>query len=168
MKKFALLLLETYVCGKNSKHCFGGAHPSILKQFPDATLIPFVLLHKAGVTRDLLNHIPKLVNAGLSFLEIELFLTELRRERYFHRYLTEFPRQSGKNTRPEYVDIQLSNDVLTHFYIEYFRENEEYLDAEMRELIACEHRCISGCRLSPPKRFRRRQATAGNTSVFAG
>ena len=142
-EEICLIVARNYVCGKNSKHCFGGAHPSILKQFPDATLIPFVLLHKAGVTRDLLNQIPKLVNAGLSFLEIELFLTELRRERYFHRYLTEFPRQSGKNIRPEYVDIPLSNDVLTHFYIEYFRENEEYFDAEMRELTAswlsCDH-----------------------------
>ena len=30
-------------------------------------------------------------------------------------------------------------------------------------LLACESRRISGCRLSPPK-----QATAGNTSAFAG
>lgn len=138
-----LIVARNYVCEKNSKHCFGGTHPSILKQFPDPTLIPFVLLHKAGVTRDLLYQIPKLVNAALSFVEIELFLTELRRERHFHRFLTEFPRQSGNNITTDYVHVPLSNDVLTHFYIEYFRENEEYLNREMMDLsaswLSCDH-----------------------------
>ena len=34
--------------------------------------------------------------------------------------------------------------------------------------LACERRRISGCRLPPPKTFRQRQATAENTSAFAG
>ncbi|KAL9987456.1 hypothetical protein ACROYT_G001769 [Oculina patagonica] len=142
-EEICLIVTRNYACGKNSKHCFGGTHPSILKQFPDTTLIPFVLLHKAGVTRDLLFQIPKLVIAGMSFLEIELFLTELRRERYFYRYLAEFSRQSDKDITLEYVDIPLSNDVLTHFYIEYFRENEEYFNRKMSDLTAtwlsCDH-----------------------------
>ena len=84
----------------------------------------------------------------MSFLEVELFLPELRRERHFHRYLSEYPHSHGarlcsKNIAPEFVDIALSNDVLTHFYIEYFRENEEYFHQEMRELTAswltCDH-----------------------------
>ncbi|KAL9959930.1 hypothetical protein ACROYT_G033308 [Oculina patagonica] len=79
----------------------------------------------------------------MSFLEIELFLTELRREQYFYRYLAEFSRQSDKDITLEYVDIPLSNDVLTHFYIEYFRENEEYFNREMSDLTAtwlsCDH-----------------------------
>ena len=119
--EICLLVARYYVCQKNAKHCFTGTHPSILGQFPDPALLPFVLLHKAGVTRDLLYHIPKLVNAGMSFLEIELFLSELRRELHFHRYLSEYPysrepKLSSKNMAPEYVDISLSNDLLTHFY----------------------------------------------------
>ena len=121
---------------------------AVLAQFPDPAVVPFVLLHKAGITRDLLYQILKLVNVEMSFLEIELFLREVRRERHGQRYLSEFAYSRDRklwpeNVVPEYVDTPLSNDLLTHFYIEYFKENEEFFHNEMRKITAswlpCDH-----------------------------
>ena len=146
--EICLLVTVYYVCQRDGRHCFAATHPAVLAQFPDPAVVPFVLLHKAGITRDLLYQILKLVNVGMSFLEIELFLREVRRERHCQRYLSEYAYSRDRklwpeNVVPEHVDTPLSNDLLTHFYIEYFKENEEFFHNEMRKITAswlsCDH-----------------------------
>lgn len=77
-----LLVSRVYRC--SSGHEILGHDPFILKKLPQA-LVPFLLWHKTGVTKQLVDDISALVDAGLPIVSIESLLLRRRRADYLKR-----------------------------------------------------------------------------------
>lgn len=77
-----LLVSRVYKCSLN--HKILGHDPYILEKFPPA-LVPFFLWHITGVTKELVDDISTLVDAGLPIMSIESLLLRRRRADYIKR-----------------------------------------------------------------------------------
>ena len=73
----------------------------ILKSFPSAVMIPFLLLHRTGFTRELVGICTTLCRRGINFYNMESIILERRWESYarqqemleIHTYLCSQPLQ---------------------------------------------------------------------------
>ena len=71
-----LLVARFYSCSKTSSHQFRGYAPEIIDMFKAKGMrnaVPFVLSHRAGMTRDLYHEIPTLAMRGVSFTAMSSF-----------------------------------------------------------------------------------------------
>ena len=82
-KDIVLLVSAVYMCENGHKIL---AHdPRILKMIPCPTMVPFVLLHQTGFTRDFVDLISLLCSSGMNFHSLETTIKRLRWENYLKR-----------------------------------------------------------------------------------
>ena len=75
-----LLVSAVYICENN--HNILAHDETVLRNFPLQTLIPFVLLHRTGFTRELVDMCTTLVRSGVNFYTMENLILQRRWETY--------------------------------------------------------------------------------------
>ena len=71
-RRCVVLVCQMYRCARG--HLMTSCDPRVLQHFITKEVIPFILLHKSGVTRELQLHILRLCSQGRSFSNISMFI----------------------------------------------------------------------------------------------
>lgn len=137
-----VLVCQIFRCARG--HFMTSCDPRILQHFERKQVIPFILLHKSGVTRELQLQIFRLCSQGRSFCDIHKFLlwsvqdNNAQRMMYEHHTCTSPPQQTEHEARQV-----MSSDLITNVFIITFREFQQYMYQEMYDLtseyISCDH-----------------------------
>ena len=158
-----LLVSGLYRCPNG--HEISACHPSILDKLKDVTDIPFLLTHKNGFMLELAILVEDLVDAGLSFDQIEKLVEAQYRATYDH-----FSKQFWINLellKPEGIAFEKdkhfypafssenfprpSNDILIDIFVKRFLINERlYLEAMnslSANVMSCGHTFKSACNI---------------------
>ena len=77
IEHYVLLVSRVYAC--RNDHRIISHDPQILKKFEQVELIPFLLLHKYGITRRLYRLIVVHTASGMRYRDVEVLLTEMWR-----------------------------------------------------------------------------------------
>ena len=122
-----LLLSRIYKCDSCKQLLL--AHDSrILKMLHSPSSVPFVLMHKCGFTRSLLDLILSLVQHGMAFSSIESMITEL----YWNSVGKSLDEETHILETSEYQsNLGPSNDILTKCFISRFMELESAYHSAM-------------------------------------
>ena len=153
MNSPVLLVSKIYKCN-NGHNEIPANDPSIVRRIPDCYL-PFMLMHKSGLTVELLQFIEDLVDSGLSIQAIESLIHKsykrnlsLREERFWTdcriakslnvvRPTTDLPQAF-----PEVTHFP-SSDFLTNVIVSSFKRNEalysRYFSSLSARWISCDH-----------------------------
>lgn len=78
--RIVLLVSAVYACKSN--HRVLAHDESVLQYFPNQCLLPFVLLHRTGFTKELVDTCMALVRRGINFYSMEAFILERRWETF--------------------------------------------------------------------------------------
>ena len=129
------------------RHCSQGhqittCDPRVLAKIHDRRCIPFILLHRCGMTRDLSEFIFALAVQGLSFSDIETLLWWRIQERYYRSQITflcnlasqVLLQKSGTPTVPACPPCTLqsmSNDQIMDCFLSRFTEVKGFFAREM-------------------------------------
>ena len=135
LDRIVLLVSVIYVCDANHRTL---AHDeSILKRFPTQNVIPFVLFHRTGFTRELASMCFTLISRGMSIIEVETLIIQTRWETH--------EREQGLRSlhTPEavhepFMDSDLSktpsNNVITKCFLATFLLQEQVYTREMNSI----------------------------------
>ena len=96
--------------------------------------VPFVLLHKSGFTRALVDMIHGLVRQGMSFYAMETLLAENYWTRYCSRQVA-LVSSMAPNFNPDTADL-VSNDLIEKCFLSTFRQEESRYNLAMTALTA--------------------------------
>jgi hypothetical protein len=137
--RIVLLVCAVYVC--DNRHKIVSCDEIVLKMFPFKTIIPFYLLHRTGMTRDLLDTLVSLCKRGVNFYSMESYIMERRWKTYasqqdmhqLHNTLL-----SCNSLPVDFTDTELSkgpsNDILSKCFLGEFFEHEQLYLREMVSL----------------------------------
>lgn len=149
-----LVVSREYLCCKG--HEVSAHHPEILEMFPLQSMIPFILSHKSGMTRELLEEIIAMIRNKLSFVQVHDIMTDRLQMRHLHAerrfledieiysvrhpvvYETWFPSFDGSRVCP-------SRNTITNFFLYHFDTQEKILVQRMNSLstdngwLSCDH-----------------------------
>ena len=140
-----VLVCPIYCCSRG--HMITACDPRILRHFPEREVIPFVLLHKCGITRQLQRLVFQLCSQGKSFSDIETLLLWSVQDHYAQQQLvythqTIFLTQSDCNC-PSLPTTYISNDLISNIFIISFNEFKHLMFRDMADLssevISCDH-----------------------------
>ena len=153
IKDTVLLVSAVYSCQKG--HELLAHDECVLKLFPSQIMIPFILLHKTGFTKDFVENIFAFCRRGVNFCEMESIVLERRLDHHSQRmYLLQLHYEACKkesmnelSTRSEMFRNELSspsNNVISKCFLMSFLEAEEhYLSnihaLEVSEAISFDH-----------------------------
>ena len=107
-----LLVSRVYVCDR--KHQIIAHDPYVLSQVKGILPIPFVLFHKAGVTRELHSFIIPHANVGLTICEIQTLWLQTMYDAYGSRreaYVSAWNKNSNINLYFPEFDQSFNNQV---------------------------------------------------------
>ena len=104
IEHYVLLVSRVYAC--RNDHRIISHDPQILKTFEQAELIPFLLLHKYGITRRLYRLIVVHTASGMRYRDVEALLTEMWRS-----YHTEICIRASKILGMRTSEDKASNDA---------------------------------------------------------
>ena len=121
--------------------------PHILKAFPSTVRLPFVLLHRSGVTLEVYHMIYNMACQGSSFADIETFFLWRSQERYSEallEYMTSQNQLHELSTQCEIYPVKyLSNDLIMNLFIIMYNTVKDFLFEEMisltAEYLSCDH-----------------------------
>lgn len=136
-----LLVSAVYICENHHKTL---AHDErVLQCFPSQTLIPFVLLHRSGFTRELVDICTALVRSGVNFYNMETLILQRRWETYARqqdtlRIQSHLMKQSGHDpVKDDFLVTELarspSNDLLAKCFLAGFMKEE---DLYLKEILS--------------------------------
>ena len=140
-----LLVCPIYCCARG--HTITACDPRMLQHFPEREIIPFILLHKCGVTRQLQRLIFQLCSQGKSFSDIETLLLWSVQDQHAQQQLMythhhHFLTHSYYHTQP-IPKVYISNDLITNIFIITFNELKNLMFHDMCELtsevVSCDH-----------------------------
>lgn len=80
-----VLLCQIYTCSQN--HFITTCDPRVQKTFSNHAIVPFVLLHRTGITQEACHTIFDMASQGTSFADIEAFLLWRCQEKHSITYL---------------------------------------------------------------------------------
>lgn len=137
-EQIVLLVSSKYACPKG--HTYPGYDPRLLEILPSFELIPFLLFHKSGVTRDLFDYIVSAVSSGSKFNEIERLLLENYwqwHSQHEHAFWNSVKLYTKSNPKYHIADFHFepfvpskskhpSNDMITSCFLVYFMENKKH------------------------------------------
>lgn len=132
MRNIVYLVSAVYGC--NNHHKIMAHDEKILDLFPCKTVVPFMLFHRTGFTRQLVNMVLAFARKGINFYNIESLILEQRWEH--------FARQQdihGLDTSSiSFFDMPLSkspsNNILSKALLATFLENEQLYLCEMTKI----------------------------------
>ncbi len=130
-----LLVSAVYVC--ENGHRILAHDPRVLSMIPSASMIPFILLHQTGFTRDFVDLTFSLCSTGMNFCSLETTIKRMRWEHYLRRKsMYQCAIDNSKDTTIEYpVFTELnsigenhvpSNDIIAKCFLSKFLENEAH------------------------------------------
>ena len=141
--RLVLLVSAVYACDNN--HRVLAHDKTTLQCFPVQHLIPFVLLHRTGFTRDLVDTCMAFIRQGVNFYKMETLITERRWETFakqqdmllLHQRLTS-KADIQLESVSEFCDSQLarfpSNNVLSQCFLAGFLRDEHLYLREMMSI----------------------------------
>lgn len=149
-----LLISRVYCCSLG--HEINGHDPTLLAMITSRGRIPFLLSHKTGVTRELLEMFVSMVRNGLSFSQIHDILLERLHMRHLElesRFLEDLNSYSARhpiviNSSFPVFTQQLecpSRNTISDFFLHYFNLNEDLFIKRMtsisadEEWLCCDH-----------------------------
>ena len=147
MTNQVLLVSAVYTCKRGHKLL---AHDAfILKLFPPV-MIPFVLLHKTGFTRDLVEDIMAFCQRGVNFCEMESIVFKRRLDHYSQRkHLLQLHYMACNKDQPTNFEmfreeVCPSNNIISKcFLASFFDAEQHYLSnihaLEVSEAISFDH-----------------------------
>lgn len=136
-----LLISRVYSC--RAGHEVNGHNPAVLAMIQSSGRIPFLLSHRAGVMKELLEMIVSMVRNKQSFTQIHDILVErlcmchLQNERRFLEYLNSYSARHlivyETATFPVFIQQREcpSRDLISNFFLHYFDLNEDLLPSFM-------------------------------------
>lgn len=131
-----ILVSAVYVC--DNRHKLLAHDEIVLDKFPSKNMIPFLLLHRTGFTRELTDLCTALCRRGINFYNLESIIIERRWESFARQQ--ELLQIHGRvSLQPvclsEFWDSKLSkspsNDVLSKCFLAEFLNHEKYYLKEM-------------------------------------
>lgn len=149
-----LLISRVYSC--SAGHEISGHDPALLALIKNHGTIPFLLSHKTGVTRQLLEMFVSMVRNGLSFSQIydilleRLHMRHLEKESRFLEDLNVYMARHPiivNSTFPEFTQQREcpSRNTISDFFLHYFNLNEDLFVKRMSsisveaEWLCCDH-----------------------------
>ena len=128
-----LLLSRVYKCSKCNQQ-YLSHDPRILEEVQRFYPIPFVLMHRCGFTRELVNLIFGLVNQGMPFYSIETLLPQL----HWLNSPADIDSDSVQGIPTTGFMDRPSNDIVAKCFLSRFLE-VEYKYAECMQSITADH-----------------------------
>lgn len=126
MNNIVYLVSAVYTC--DNQHQIMAHDELILSTLSSKMTTPFVLFHRTGFTRELVDMIIALTRKGMNFYKIESLILEQRWE-YFSRL------QNTCEIDANFFDMALSkspsNDIISKAFLATFLENEQMYIHEM-------------------------------------
>ena len=149
-----LLISRVYSC--SAGHEINGHDPALLAMVKSQGRIPFLLSHKTGVTRELLEMFVSMVRNGLSFSQIYDILLERLHMRHLElesRFLEDLNLYSARHpiiinsSFPDFSQLREcpSRNTISDFFLHYFNLNEDLFVKRMSSISAdagwlcCDH-----------------------------
>lgn len=136
-----LLVSCVYLC--EDHHQILSHHPKILEEIRKISWpIPFLLFHKAGVTRELYNYIALSIQSGISIQDVENMLINLHQSQHSQRACTFFLAQSGYNSENDnnmsFHSLEINKDfigrkLITRVFLRAFTESEHMYTNHMAQ-----------------------------------
>lgn len=132
------LVSAVYVC--DNGHKIIAHNPRVLKMIPCASMIPFVLLHQTGFTREFVDLVSSLCSSGMNFHSLELTVKRMRWEDYLKRKsMYQCAVDISKKLRDETIKYPVflefendranyipSNDIIAKCFLSRFLQDEAY------------------------------------------
>ena len=140
---FTVLICQIFKCSKD--HSITTCDPRVLKEFPQQISVPFVLLHRTGVTLQAYNLIFDMACQGASFSDIETFFLWRCQENYASSQLNNhwLSEQQECMIESQYPEHYISNDLIMQLFITMFNKAKSYLEESMMsitaEYLSCDH-----------------------------
>lgn len=139
-----VLVCQIYRCARG--HFMTSCDPRILQHFTRKEVIPFILLHKSGVTRELQLQIFRLCSQGRSFSDIRMLLLWSVQDDNAQRMMYEHHTSSSQQTEHQsrlVSNSYMSIDFITNIFLLTFHDFRTYMYQEMYDLtseyISCDH-----------------------------
>ena len=139
VRGLVVLVCQIYYCPRG--HFMATSDPRFLANFPERNCIPFVLLHRSGVTRELMRTIFNMATLGSTFSEIEAFLLWTVQQEHakdgillWNSYCGKLP--SSNLCFPTAPSNFMSKDLITDIFMVAFQEMKDFLLATMSSLTA--------------------------------
>ena len=148
-----LLISRVYSC--SAGHEINGHDPSVLAMIGSTRRIPFILSHRTGVTRELLDMFVSMVRNGLSFAQIHEIVLDrlhLRHLELDSRFLEDLNSYSARHpiiivdVFPRFNPMRdcPSRNTISDFFLHYFDLNEDLFVKRMTETsaddwLSCDH-----------------------------
>lgn len=141
-----VLVCQIFRCQQG--HFMTGCDPRILQHFKKKEVIPFILFHKSGVTRELQLHIFRLCSQGRTFLDIQMLILWSVQDNHAQRQIMFEQLNNAPSQQPqlEICNIPttyISNDFIANIFLITFCDFQRYMFDEMynltSECISCDH-----------------------------
>ena len=140
-----LLVSSVYLCEKH--HQVLSHHPSVLEEVRKVPLIvPFVLFHKSGVTRELYNYISISIHTGICIQDIENMLINLHQHQLQMQMCYQMPsRQSACDNRnfceinKEFIGRKLISSIFIRSFIESEHMYTDHMSQKRGKWISFDH-----------------------------
>ena len=120
-----IVLLVSAVYGCVNKHTVLAHDEAILKYFPIQSLVPFVLFHRTGFTRDLVDTCMAFIRKGVNFHNMESIILERRWETAY--YLHTNSKLGGKLKENDFFPSELAKCPSKCFLANFLKEEHVYL-----------------------------------------
>ena len=144
-----LLVGQIFRCSHG--HLITNYDPRLLNIFPDRSCLPFMLLHKCGLTLELVNYIFSLASQGMDFTNICNAIKGNCDARYYRSQLAYWCNEYGSGpscctpaspvTFPEIAPQTMSNDVVMNCFVVKFKELENMFTSTMSAMTGSHLSC---------------------------
>ena len=125
----ALLVSRVYVCCKG--HQIIAHDPFVIGQLRNSAMVPFILFHKAGITKELQHFITTHANVGMTLSDIQTLWLQTRFDAHGERkrvYLTEHG-QNAESALPSLEWKQPGEKIIACLIaFEYYRKENLYTE----------------------------------------
>lgn len=139
-----VLVCKIYRCPKG--HLLTSCDIRVLQQIGGSIPIPFILLHKCGVSRELQWTIFHLCSKGMSFADIESLILSSVQDHYAQQvlnYKAVVPSDKQNCILDSIPEVYISNDLITNIFLITYNMLKCRMTRDMCELtseyISCDH-----------------------------
>lgn len=142
MHGVVLLVCKIYRCPNG--HMITSCDPHFLDYFPERNIIPFFLLHKSGVTRELQSFVFHLSSLGKSFADIQNIILWTIQTYHAQRItICNHKLSVDSDIFPSFSNTYISKDFIINTFLITYNELKDYFFSEMYKLkaeyLSCDH-----------------------------
>ncbi|XP_065908242.1 uncharacterized protein [Dysidea avara] len=141
---FVLLVCKIYRCPNG--HLIATNDPRFLLKFKKRSTIPFFLLHRSGVTRELQYEIFHHCTLGISFADISKLLSWSLQTSWIRKISSKLSQGQRSIKSSEFNDAlvaPMSNDLIINSFVITYNEIKDFLNVQMSDIrgekLSCDH-----------------------------